>query len=300
MIYIVAFLIAIAAVIAVTYPLWGQKHRSLETEPEPEGEADNLRLRREKLYEAIRELEVEREAGSLSQDEYERTRDTYELQAAGLLQEEERHAKHRPEPSRKPAPTRAGATAPQPVSHRLGLMIPAALILLVGVAIGFFLGTTLKSRDEGMGITGSVPRMEERVVGTPSTLQEANDAFNRGDFGRALAGYKKILDRDPENLEARTQIGVLLARGQHYDEAIKTFDRVLTMQPNYPHALFEKGLVFFQGKVQPREGVKVWEQLIKTAPPGNEYAVTAKRMLAQVRGSMSRPPSESTAQPSGK
>ncbi len=108
------------------------------------------------------------------------------------------------------------------------------------------------------------------------------------------------MDSDPQNLEARTQIGVLLARGQHYDEANETFDKVLDIQPNYPHALFEKGLVFFQGKVQPREGVKVWEQLIKTAPPGNEYAVAAKRMLDQVRGSMSRPPSESTAQTSGK
>jgi cytochrome c-type biogenesis protein CcmH/NrfG len=300
MIYIIAFLIAVAAVIAITYPLWGQKHQSLALETEGDEETGDLRLRREKLYETIRELELEREAGSLSQEEYEKTRAAYEMQAAGLLQEEERHGHRRPEPSRKPAPTKAGATAPQPVSHRLGLMIPAALILLVGVAIGFFLGTTLKSREEGMGITGSVPVSEERPLGPPSSLQEANEAFNRGDFGRALAGYKNILDRDPENLEARTQIGVLLARGQHYDEAIKTFDGVLSMQPNYPHALFEKGLVLFQGKGEPLEGVKVWEQLIETAPPNNEYAVAAKRMLSQVRGSMPGPSSESPARPSGK
>jgi len=34
---------------------------------------------------------------------------------------------------------------------------------------------------------------------------------------------------------------------------------------------------------------EVWEQLIKTAPPENEYAVTAKRLLEQVRASMTRP-----------
>ncbi|MEE9567818.1 MAG: tetratricopeptide repeat protein [Candidatus Binatia bacterium] len=296
MIYIVAFLIAIVAVIAVTYPLWGPKGQSLETEGDEE--TGDLRLRREKLYETIREIELEREAGSLSQEEYEKTRAAYEMQAARLLQEEERHGKPRPEPSRKPAPTKAGATAPQPVSHRLGLIVPAALILLVGVGIGFFLGRSLTSREEGMGITGSVPR-GERVLGTPTSLEEANAAFNQGDFGRALAGYRRILDSDPQNLEALTQIGVLLARGEHHDEAIKTFDMVLDIQPNYPHALFEKGLVYFQGKVQPREGVKVWEQLIKTAPPGNEYAVTAKRMLAQVRGSMPRPSTESPARSSG-
>ena len=132
MIYIVAFLIAIAAVIAVTYPLWGQKHRSLETEPEEE--ADDLRLRREKLYVAIRELEMEREAGSLSQEEFEKTRDTYELQAAGLLQEEERHGKRRLEPSRKPAPTRAARAGTPPVSHHHGLFLG-----LGGGAVGLFL-----------------------------------------------------------------------------------------------------------------------------------------------------------------
>ncbi len=297
MIYIIALLIAIAAVIAVTYPLWSQKGGSAETEP-GEG-SDDLRIQREKLYEAIREIELERETGSLSQEEFEKARATYEMQAASLLQEEERHAKSRPKPSRRPAAARAETTRPAPVSHRLGLLIPAALILLVGVAIGFFLGSSLTSRDEGMGVTGGVPAVE-RAVGPPSSLEEANAALDRGDFRRALEGYKNILDRDPENLEARTQIGVLLARGQHFDEAIRTFDQVLAMKPNYPHALFEKGLVFFQGKVQPREGVKVWEQLIKTAQPGNEYAITAKQMLDRVRGSTPRPPSEPPAGPASK
>lgn len=299
MIYIVALLIALAAVVAVSYPLWGRKARSLETDPEPEGEADDLRIRREKLYEAIRELEVEREAGSLSQEEFEKNRAAYEMQAAGLLQEEERHGKRRAKPSRKPAPTRGARAGTPPVSQRLGLLIPAALLLLVGVGIGFFLGTSLQSRDEGMGITGTVP-VGEQAIGPPSSLQEANAALDRGDFRRALEGYKNILNRDPENLEARTQIGVLLAQGQHYDEAIRTFDQVLAKQPNYPHALFEKGMVFFQGKVQPREGVKVWEQLIATAPPENEYAVTAKRMLGQVRATMPSPSSETPAKPAGK
>jgi tetratricopeptide (TPR) repeat protein len=140
-----------------------------------------------------------------------------------------------------------------------------------------------------MEITGS-PAGGERRTAVPSSLQEANEAFTRGDFRQALEGYKGILEEDPDNPEALTQIGVLLARGEHYDEALKTFDRVLTLRPNYPHALFEKGLVLFQGKVQPREGIKVWEQLIKTAPSDNEYAVTAKRLLEQVRASM-RPPS---------
>jgi len=282
-IYIIALLIVVAAVVAVTYPLWGRKDRSVETEPEQEG--DHVRFRREKLYEAIRELELERDAGSLSQEEYEKSRAAYEMQAARLLQEEERHAKHRPTPRRKAVPPQTATAHPTPLSQRYGLLLPAAVVLLVGIGIGFFLGTALQPREEGMEITGTVPGGGQ-AAGTPTTLQEANAALDRGDFRRALEGYRNILDRDPENLEARTQIGVLLARGEHYDEAIRTFDRVLTQQPNYPHALFEKGLVLFQGKGEPREGVKVWEQLIQSAPPENEYAVIAKRLLEEVRSSM--------------
>lgn len=292
MIYVVALLLAIAAVVVVVYPLLRRQDRSVEAETD-EGSED-LRIRREKLYDAIRELELEREAGTLSQEEFEKARAAFEMQAASLLQEEERHGKRRPRPPRKPAPTKAPVASAVPVSHRLGLLIPAAVILLVGVGVGFFLGTSLSSRDSGMGVTGGVPG-GERVIGIPSSLQEANEAFNRGDFRRALEGYRKILDGDPENPEALTQIGVLLARGEHYDEAIKRFDRVLATQPNYPHALFEKGLVLFQGKVQPREGMKIWEQLIQTARPGDQYAASAKQMLDQVRASMGRPPSESPA-----
>ncbi|MFQ5658608.1 MAG: tetratricopeptide repeat protein [Candidatus Methylomirabilales bacterium] len=296
MIYLIALLLGIAAVIAVAYPLFRRQNGSLQVETE-EGPED-FRIRREKLYGAIRELELEREGGSLSQEEFERARAAYELQAANLLQEEERHAKYRPQPSRRPAPTKARAASPPPVSRRLGLIIPAAIILLVGVGIGFFLGRSLSSRDSGMGVSGNVPG-GERVVGVPTSLEEANAAFNQGDFRRALEGYKRILDSDPKNLEALTQIGVLLARGQHYDDAVRIFDRVLGIRPNYPHALFEKGLVLFQGKVQPREGVKVWEQLIKTAPPDDQYAMTAKRLLDRVRSSMGRPSSASPVPPSG-
>lgn len=286
MIYVFAFFLALIVILAVAYPIIFRQDRSSDVEAEEA--PDDLRLRREKLYEAIRELELEREAGSISREEFEKTRATYEMQAASLLQQEEQHGTRRLKPAKKPAPVVSTKADVPPVSQRLGLLVPAAIILLVGVGIGYFLGTSLTSRQGGMEATGSVPGREE-TLGTPTSLEEANEAFDRGDFRRALEGYKRILEGDPENLEALTQLGVLLSRGEHHDEAIKVFDRVLGIRPNYPHALYEKGLVFFQGKVQPREGVKIWEQLIETAPPDDQYAMSAKRMLDQVRSSMDRP-----------
>ena len=290
MLTVIALVIILAAIVVVAYPLFRRKGGSLTAHGEEEPE--DLRLRREKLYEAIRELDLERDVGSVVPAEYEKIRGAYEVQAAALLQEEEERRRRS-----ERQPTRTAAANPRPVSSRLGLLIPAAAILLVGVGIGFFLGTSLTSRQEGMGITGNAPG-GATGAGTPSSLEAANAAFNRGDFRSALEGYKRILGGDPENPEALTQIGVLLARGEHYDEAIETFDRVLSLRPNYPHALFEKGLVLFQGKVQPREGVKIWEQLIRTAPPDNEYAISATSLIEQVRASMGRPGTPSATSPS--
>ena len=290
MLTVIALVIILAAIVVVAYPLFRRKGGSLTAHGEEEPE--DLRLRREKLYEAIRELDLERDVGSVVPAEYEKIRGAYEVQAAALLQEEEERRRRS-----ERQPTRTAAANPRPVSSRLGLLIPAAAILLVGVGIGFFLGTSLTSRQEGMGITGNAPG-GATGAGTPSSLEAANAAFTRGDFRSALEGYKRILGGDPENPEALTQIGVLLARGEHYDEAIETFDRVLSLRPNYPHALFEKGLVLFQGKVQPREGVKIWEQLIRTAPPDNEYAISATSLIEQVRASMGRPGTPSATSPS--
>jgi len=289
---VIALVIILAAIAVVAYPLFRRKGGSLTADGGEEPE--DLRLRREKLYEAIRELDLERDVGSVVPAEYEKIRGAYEVQAAALLQEEEERRRRS-----ERQPTRTAAANPRPVSSRLGLLIPAAAILLVGVGIGFFLGTSLTSRQEGMGITGNAPG-GATGAGASSSLEAANAAFNRGDFRSALEGYKRILGSDPENPEALTQIGVLLARGEHYDEALETFDRVLSLQANYPHALFEKGLVLFQGKVQPREGVKIWEQLIRTAPPDNEYAISATSLIEQVRASMGRPSPSPTAPRSSK
>lgn len=297
MIYLFAFLLALLVIGAVAYPMIRRTDRS--PEPETDEGPEDLRIQREKLYEAIRELGLERDTGSISQEEFEKTRAAYEMQAASLLQQEEQHGKRHTKPVKKPAAAQAAATGPPPLSQRLGLLFPAAVILLVGVGIGYFLGTSLTARQAGMEVSGSAPGGEQ-ALGTPSSLEEANEAFNRGDFRRALEGYKQILESDPENPDALAQIGVLLSRGQHYDEAIKMFDRVLKIQPNHPQALFEKGLVLFQGKVQPQEGAKIWEQLIQTAPSDNQYAMAAKQMLEQVRASMDRPGAAPPASPSSK
>lgn len=281
MVYLIALLLFAAATLGVVYPFLRRRERPLL----PAEEDRDLRLRWQTISEAIQELEFDRAAGKIGEEEYARIRGAYELQAAALLQEEERQSEARRTPPEKPVPQ----TVPlRSMTHPFGVIIAAGILLVVGGGVGFFLATSLKPRQPGMSITGDIGRGGDEVT---STLAAANRALDRGEFRQAFDGYRKVLEKDPHHVEALTQLGVILAKAQHYDDAILAFDRALSLKPNDPKALFEKGLVLFQGKVEPREGVKVWEQLIRTAPPENEYAVTARRLLEQVRQSIGRPPS---------
>ncbi|MFQ5989950.1 MAG: tetratricopeptide repeat protein, partial [Candidatus Methylomirabilales bacterium] len=236
MIYFIILLIGAAAILPVAYPLFRRAGRPGKGMDERE-EFEDLRAKRERLYDAVRELEFEHEAGSVSTADYEKARVSYEMEAAALLQEEERQGGARRRPS--PDPLAAKAAAVHGRSPQLGLLIPAAIILVVGVGLGFFLATSLQPRQGDMSITGTLPG------GEAASLQSADEDFNRGDLRTALDGYKRILEQDPHNVEALTQIGVILARAGHYDDALLAFDQALRVRPTDPKALFHKGLVFF-------------------------------------------------------
>lgn len=288
-----------AAAAAIGYPLW--KQGSSEWAEPPHDSLEDLILRRQTLEADLRELAFDLESGRLPQADFERLRAIHERELAGVRAQEESVQRARPTAQPAPAHARAGrgATVRRPLGARLGLVLPALALVVVGVTIGFFLAQSLAPRQEGMGITGAPggggesapvsPSGPAASGGIPGLLRSAGAALERGDLKSAIDQYRQVLDRDPQNVTALTQIGVILARAQHYDQAIATFDRVLAISPDDPRALYEKGLVYFQGKVQPREGVKIWEQLIATAPPDNPYAKTARDLLAQVRSSMGRP-----------
>jgi len=53
--------------------------------------------------------------------------------------------------------------------------------------------------------------------------------------------------------------------GQH-DRALEILNKVLAYRPNFPQALFNKGVVLHVGKNDVRGAIAAWEELLRTNP----------------------------------
>jgi hypothetical protein len=57
-----------------------------------------------------------------------------------------------------------------------------------------------------------------------------------------------VLKRDPQNVDAMTHLGLIVALGGHVDQALQTLDRALAIDPNYPPALLYRGQILLESK----------------------------------------------------
>ncbi len=287
-------LLFVAAAVAVAWPLLRRAHQPAvplggATDPRHE-----LRRQKDDLYGQIRDLDFDHAAGSIAEGDYRVTRAQLEAAAAETLKALEGLGAAAAPPPPTPAVRlhrSVGARADAaPGSRARGLRLGLLLtgILGLGLTLGYFLATSLGPRGPDGSPSGTVGGLGMGLARPPANpLEEARALVDRGEMGKAFAVYREILERDPRNVEAITQLGVILARARSYEEAHLAFDKALSIDPNASLPLWEKGLAYFQAG-RPRDGVKVWERLIAVAPT-DARAAMARQTLDQVRESMRRP-----------
>ena len=110
----------------------------------------------------------------------------------------------------------------------------------------------------------------EKLKGDPENatlLAQAGSIYHAShQFNEAVAWYRKAVARDPGNLSLRTRLATSLYRSGAVDGAIAELNRVLSMAPTNPDALFNLGLIRLQAK-QDRSGARTcWTTLLKTNP----------------------------------
>src|SRR5262249_37620300 len=119
-------------------------------------------------------------------------------------------------------------------------------------------------------------------------LQAARSSLFEGRYGEAIAAYQAILKRDPRNVDAMTHLGLIVASGGHADAALETFDKALTLDPNYAPALLYRGQVLYEAKQDTSGAVKAWEKFLVLTPPGEDRDRVA-RMIAEAQAAPAPP-----------
>jgi len=86
-----------------------------------------------------------------------------------------------------------------------------------------------------------------------------------GDVEAAIRGYREYLAAHPDSVQARSNLGVALARAGRYDEAIAEYDRALSASPDNPALLLNLGLAYYKTG-RPAEAAIRFERASALAP----------------------------------
>jgi tetratricopeptide (TPR) repeat protein len=321
---IAALLIAVPAVGFAAWPLVSRREGHGGFLPLPSDAREQLYERKRTALRALRELEFEHGAGHLSDADYADLRARYEAEAAAVLTELDRlgaDVEHAPVARRREA-TATGAPTPTRSAWRHPLVLggSAVAVLAFGIAIGVSLVQhTEPDRGVAMSAPGAAPAAPmvppqpgdlpggsgmapmagaAETPGGPARpitpevmqamLQAARGSLFEGRYNDAILAYQAILKRDPKNVDALTHLGLIVAIGGHADSALDTFDRALSLDPNYAPALLYRGQVLFEVKKDAPGAIKAWEKFLKVTPPGEDHDRVAK-MMEQARAQQGAP-----------
>jgi cytochrome c-type biogenesis protein CcmH len=229
---------------------------------------------RERLETEQRETEFDFQSGKLSEEDYTAIRRRLDAEAAAAGQKLAALPVSAP-PRKAPAAKTAAAREPR-TWKTWQLATGSVLLLVLGLALGVLLMQATRQRGaEGDSMTGGF------LTGTPSSgsetlLAQGRAALDRRDFSQAIESFKKVLSADPNNPEALAYMGLILAQAGHSDGALSAYDRALAADPNFPMALWGKGMLLAQSGGDPAEARRLLEKVSTMMPAGPEKSEVEK------------------------
>jgi len=297
-------LVTLPALAVVLWPVWRARGGHGPAPGIPAADR-RLELLEEKaaVYRALKELNFDHEAGHLSDDDFRGLRDRYESRAAELL-----GALDALGPAETPTaqePERPAAAPRAWTRHPAALVGGAALVLAFGIVIGLNAGR-FSQPEAPMAAPGAMPpgmpAPDDSPVGPPMAklepgkpippallagmLSAARQSLVEGRYAEAIAAYRAVLKRDPQNVDAMTHLGLIVAIGGHADAALEAFDHAAKIDGAYPPIYLYRGQVLFEVKRDYAGAVKAWQRYLALIPTGEDHervAALVKEAEAQAK-----------------
>jgi cytochrome c-type biogenesis protein CcmH len=261
---------------------------AIDVDPESDAPRSSLLREQARLYENLQELQFDYQAGKLSEVDYLDLRQRYEEQAAMVLRQIDSvpPEKIKKEPPKKPE-------IPSTPRWRQGWALASGgvLVLILGVTLGLLLAQSLRPRgSEGDTMTGdfltgtgpggiSPGTQTASAKDVPGLLTHGRAAFEKQQLPVAIEAFKKVLAADPNQPEAHSYMGLILAQAGHYDGAMMAFEKALSVDPNLTLALWGKGMLLYRVKQDLPAARQTLEKLLPLLPAGEEKNEVQKTLL---------------------
>lgn len=136
-------------------------------------------------------------------------------------------------------------------------------------------GTILKTLEEAAAQNPTDPEPRLRL---------ANYLYDQRQWSRAAEWYRKALELDPKNVNARTDLGTALFYSGRPQEALREYQRSLEINPNHEPTLFNSIVVHLEGTRDLEAAERAWERLRKLNP-GYRGLDEIRKSLDQARAS---------------
>jgi len=256
--------------------------------PDSADETERAQLLRGRghVRDELNELEFDFQSGKLSAADYTQLRQEIESKGVSVLQQLSllpTAPKVKPQDV-NPKPQKDAIT--QSRFKRWQLIGGGVFLLLFGLTLGVMLTQSIRPRQgEGDTMTGDFMTGTTPMGGAAgAAMAEGKQAFQRQEFPKAIEAFKKVLAVDPAHPEAHSYMGFILMQAGHGDGALMAFDKALARAPNFPMALWGKGMVLYQDKKDFAGARAVFERLLAMVPPGEERNEITK-VLAEIPAS---------------
>lgn len=222
------------------------------------------------------DLDVQLAAGELDAQTAHRLRTTYEAERSEILATDEIEETDRP----------------------WGRVIAGVAIVVIGlVGAGIAVARSADERNPGDLITGGLPsvdlinisneEMEEVVASFPEVatmrLALADRYFNDAQFSDALRHYLIVLDQEPANPRALTNIGWMTYLSGESEIAERYVEQALSVDAGYSQAYFFLGAIRLYGLEDPAGAITPLEALLTFEDLPAEIRAQAEELLAEAR-----------------
>ena len=109
-----------------------------------------------------------------------------------------------------------------------------------------------------------------------------NIYYDTQQYPAAIDFYQRSLKAQPSNAGVRTDMATAYWYSGNAEGAIVEFDKALRYEPNSANALFNLGIVKWQGKMDVQGAVAAWQKLLDTNP-NYEGKEKVQQLIAQVK-----------------